>query len=1748
MRKFLSFLVFAWMSLCLFISCDSETGLGEALDLTGPKISITSPGIGEYTKKNVTVKGTATDNIGVVRVRIDLKNNDGTLKPLKDATITGNPKNITWQADLEFEEGTAIIVCTAEDDAGQVSGFSKKQLVLLIDENPPQGNGWYIDRELNGIQYPFKYKEDLEKIDLSLPENKDAAQNVAFTIHGVMKDAMGVSNVVLHIDEEDEQGNRKKVCDIDNGSGNNYAPTFRVTHDKLVQGKSSLATGKHYLFISYDATDIYLDDKKTKPLNKTENSIVDVGCFLWWPESDKPRIEQRNVETENGKEVLNLHVKDTITLDVFDDDSLGKIYYALLNETEYSSILKSGDIDWEALQANPEKLINAVAESDRKDRCGFVDYTESKDGKREETITITAPNTPQIMHLVAFANDNTDKKVLITRYILTSVRDESSPILFISSPNNNSIPNVEMGENDATATFKIEGQTLDSSGCSYLEFVWVPDSIESDTSEKQKVARAWLESLDTAKRNAYKPTGSDKVKKTVSVSQANIPAGMVMWSVALGDKVNSSGYAKQSFSFSLDLFNDFGEEKKNDKFFEIELMRADGNKIYSEYHLSGDTLPPTIQTLKPKYDMEIIEYLTHDLQIEFKAVKDSGLGMKTSGYALEMILPDKTTSKVGSYDATSKTFKDTVPSETLQTWVTSNYSMPTFVLSAEDLLGNKTTLRRMVLLSSLPKISNITSGAMEGQVYKIGDTISISAVFTDAVDVMGEPKLKLKFNDSDTNIKYADYASGSGSNTLMFNYVVKAGDVTSKLLCYNEKEAGSLKGCPLKIDAENTVVSAGGSTEIHLYELIDADNLQAKKTIAIDGIAPKGKAITITSDATINGGQYYCGAGKNITATITADKDIMVQGNPHLTLNTVNGGKVLLNFEKVDNSASDKKIVFSTIVKSDTANGLLSYDLASCITQDAQTITDKAGNPIIMQKGSGNTNVTIDTVKPQKPTVVFKNTNSQGAVITPNATATNYSKNPVWYSVTAEKDAIVEVSDNGGISWSVYSTAGTNQLQSDTKQFATRATDKAGNISDVFGPIPFEIENNFPTFTIECTNPDGNYKAGSVLNFKVSFSRNVNIQANASAKIKLSGAVTGDNVDSNTFATLSKKTAQTNVSSVEFSYAIRDPDQFTLKVAKGDVNLSGISDIYGNIQNGKTLATDYVRDEASGHRLHCDGVAPKIVSLTPAGTKKGNNIWTQGNKVVLVFDEEISKGSGNIILQQTSGWAIPSVLSTSDFDKIKNKLTNDDDKQILVRTESDGSEMIDAGVGDATSTRAFADGNKGYFGSGQYVGPYKKDMHGLKNEGGKWVPDTSGKYVLAFDFDVLEIDANNKVDVGKTFNESDGVNNGWVQPTKQISTVQIRSVLEKAGYHQRKLDVTSASVVVGNDKKTVTITFPKGLTGGDALPDGREWELFIDKGAFYDTTGNKFGADSNGAVTGNTSLASSTTPGDGAKPSSGATAGLFWTATATNRTIKFWSNKVATPVVRVDRTSYGEHYKQANAKAVMVEIKDVTSSTYKPSGRVRVKIDCATRGATIKFIDNRYSYHDNTSGGGSYTLTTKDKGKVFYYSKSDDISDSALNALSPSTNYTAVFASGDGDYKTAEKHYIVAQATKTDFTASDKGFEGIYKTVMCFTNPQEPLNAKYWSIRGTTDWAGEPQVSPFPLRDAQPGTPYLKRCYCEKQGWKNGTFYWVSYEILCFSTVSAFGSGNYGAGWGPIYPGELSTADDLRTWSFGPAQ
>src|SRR5690606_21113471 len=114
-----------------------------------------------------------------------------------------------------------------------------------------------------------------------------------------------------------------------------------------------------------------------------------------------------------------------------------------------------------------------------------------------------------------------------------------------------------------------------------------------------------------------------------------------------------------------------------------------------------------------------------------------------------------------------------------------------------------------------PEITNVDATSANGG-YRLGDVITIAVTFDQIVTVDttgGIPSLLLETGAVDSS---ATYISGSGSDTLIFQYAVQEGDLAPDL-DYHSTGALSLNGATIignGLTADLTLPATGGANSI----------------------------------------------------------------------------------------------------------------------------------------------------------------------------------------------------------------------------------------------------------------------------------------------------------------------------------------------------------------------------------------------------------------------------------------------------------------------------------------------------------------------------------------------------------------------------------------------------------------------------------------------------------------------------------------------------------------------------------------------------------------------------------------------------------------------------------------------------------------------------------------------------------------------------------------------------------------------
>ena len=159
-------------------------------------------------------------------------------------------------------------------------------------------------------------------------------------------------------------------------------------------------------------------------------------------------------------------------------------------------------------------------------------------------------------------------------------------------------------------------------------------------------------------------------------------------------------------------------------------------------------------------------------------------------------------------------------------------------------------------------------GVSLGRTHKLGEQIEFTAIFTHAVTVTGTPQVALGIGSV---TRQANYASGSGTTTLLFRYTVVAGD--------SDSDGITVARTALTLNGGSITDARDGTTAASLGLPIPG----GKVDVFVDGSqGPAGVSDVSFSSLPASGDTY--GLAERIEVRVTFNKAVAVTGAPQLAL------------------------------------------------------------------------------------------------------------------------------------------------------------------------------------------------------------------------------------------------------------------------------------------------------------------------------------------------------------------------------------------------------------------------------------------------------------------------------------------------------------------------------------------------------------------------------------------------------------------------------------------------------------------------------------------------------------------------------------------------------------------------------------------------------------------------------------------------------------------------------------------------
>ena len=196
----------------------------------------------------------------------------------------------------------------------------------------------------------------------------------------------------------------------------------------------------------------------------------------------------------------------------------------------------------------------------------------------------------------------------------------------------------------------------------------------------------------------------------------------------------------------------------------------------------------------------------------------------------------------------------------------SAYAINAKVIDAAGNASSPSASTTVTVDTTAPTISSVTltaSGAQNGYL-NVGDTVTVTLTFSEAVTVTGKPPLTLTIGNTDV---WAYYSSGSGTQSLIFTYQIRSGQVDSDGIALKANSLRLISGTNIRDTAGNalTNLNHAGLANQSAYRV---DALIATPTLQVNFVSN-----TITVGGLENGAswQYTTNNGTSWTAVASGN-------------------------------------------------------------------------------------------------------------------------------------------------------------------------------------------------------------------------------------------------------------------------------------------------------------------------------------------------------------------------------------------------------------------------------------------------------------------------------------------------------------------------------------------------------------------------------------------------------------------------------------------------------------------------------------------------------------------------------------------------------------------------------------------------------------------------------------------------------------------------------------------------------------
>ena len=312
------------------------------------------------------------------------------------------------------------------------------------------------------------------------------------------------------------------------------------------------------------------------------------------------------------------------------------------------------------------------------------------------------------------------------------------------------------------------------------------ESVEPNVSDKETMKVLWSTVGQTADESDYSPLDQQEQTSTSSETEAS----------RMGRTLNTTEDSHSEFTEAFKVRADnAATDGEGAGECTIEITDDDGPGAattwvegvpanHGEQYTGADSEPTMAGTYHIGETIQIKQKFTEAVRVQRG---DISLRLRL-GTADDYV--ERTAAYAGGSDSDTLTFEYQVAAGDMDrdglVVADSSYGGPgTLVTKADgsavntNYLGTSPGITHKVNGGPYVKEIKISSTPAEGETYRMGETIEVSALFDRSVTVNGTSQVRLQIGEGDGSWVDADYSSGSDSDTLLFQYTVQANEVDS---------------------------------------------------------------------------------------------------------------------------------------------------------------------------------------------------------------------------------------------------------------------------------------------------------------------------------------------------------------------------------------------------------------------------------------------------------------------------------------------------------------------------------------------------------------------------------------------------------------------------------------------------------------------------------------------------------------------------------------------------------------------------------------------------------------------------------------------------------------------------------------------------------------------------------------------------------------------------------------------------------